>query len=109
MFILAIAIMIKINDTDRWLKGYWVIMNDWIKKPDRRVVFRITDQRLDNSGSLRITVTDKIAWANELDYTVTALISRKCIKSMTYMIAVIYEFDLRIYVIQYDTWSLSGI
>ena len=62
-----------------------------------------------NSGSLWRTITDRIARANKLDYTVAALKNRKCIKSMTYMIAVIYEFDLRIYVIQYDTWSLYGI
>ena len=57
----------------------------------------------------RAILTDSTVWTSKLDYTVAALISRKSIKSMIYMIAVIYDFDLKIYVIQYDTWSLYGI
>ena len=73
--------MTQINDTDPWLKGYrvtdhWlkgyqVIMTDWLEQPDHwlKVTRSLTNGL---SGSERITVTDKIARANELEYTVVA-------------------------------------
>ena len=44
-------------------------------------------------------MTDNAVRTSELDYTVAALINRKCIKSISYMTAVIYDFTLMIYMI----------
>ena len=73
--------MTQINDTDPWLKGYrvtdhllkgyQVIMTDWLEQPDHwlKVTRSLTNGL---SGLERVTVTDKIARANELEYTVVA-------------------------------------
>ena len=41
-------------------------------------------------------MTDSTVRTSELEYTVTALINRKCIKSMFYMTVVIYDVAIMI-------------
>ena len=54
--------------------------------------------RAPTDGCTTVTIYSAVR-TSELEYTVVALINRKCINNMIYMISVIYDFTHMTYVI----------